>query len=166
MTTEVRDELKIGPPRPGHLFQLSRKLRQIDRKELAAVSDKDPYSDLLYSASVSNPCWVLTKNEQPIAIGGVAPHFDDAELGVPWFLATDDIDDSHVSYWLAAHSRELVDKIQGKFQRLENYVSAENGRTIAWLKWLGFEIGEPAELGRNGERLCRIYKERPACACL
>ena len=172
MNTEICESLRLVDPRPKHLEYLSKGLRQIDRKELAAVSDGDTFSDLVYSASVSKPCWVLVKDsdcgenggvlgdDEPVAIGGVAPNFDQPDLGVPWFLATDKIKLDCVRCWLAHHSRALIDEIQSKFPRLENYISAENETTIRWLTWLGFELGPPEPLGRNGEMLRRIYRER------
>ena len=164
MTIETRDELRLVEPTHQHLASVARRLRKIDRQELAAVSAQDPYADILYSASVSDPCWVLTRNDVPIAVGGVAQHFDADELGVPWFLATDDISDSRVRFWLASKSKEFIGLLHERFRKLENFISAENSITIKWLTHLGFEIGEPKPIGRNGEMLCRIYKEQPECA--
>lgn len=164
MTIEIRDELKLVEPNPKNLVSVAKRLRKIDRDELSAVSAQDPVSDVIYSASVSDLCWVLTRNDVPIAIGGVAQHFDEEDLGVPWFLATDEISDSRVRFWLAAKSHEFIGMMHEKFRKLENFISAENHVTIKWLTHLGFQIGDPKPIGRNGEMLCRIYKEQPECA--
>jgi len=159
MKTETRPALLLAHPTSDDYFRIAQHLREIDRKELAAVTNEPPHASILYSAFVSDPCWVLRRGDEPVAIGGVAQSLKDPELGVPWFLATESLSDREIRFWLANNSRRLIKEIQNKFSRLENFIAADNEVTREWLAWLGFEIGPPQCLGRNGEMMCRIYRE-------
>lgn len=160
MTTDTQLSFEIVPPEQRHLVSLALRLRQCDRNELAAVTDRDPLTSLLFSSMISDPCWVLTVDGRPAAIGGVAPKIDEEDMGIPWFMATDDIEEKQVRHWLAQNSRRFLDDILSNYSRLENYINAENETTKTWLQWLGFEIGPAEPLGRKGELMSRIRMER------
>jgi hypothetical protein len=154
-------EIILAPPSPNDLYSLACRLRDIDKRELAAVTEDDPYSNILYCSMQSDPCWVLIYYDDPVAIGGAAPHLEREGFGIPWFMATDEVDTNKaIRMWLAEHSKSLIAKLHERYRRLENYISAENKTTMTWLEWLGFQIGEAERLGRNGEMLRRIYREQ------
>ena len=150
----------VVPPEQGHIVSLAERLRQCDRKELSAVTERDPLTTLIYSTMISDPCWVLVVNEKPVAIGGVAPKIDEDSTGIPWFMATDEIERQPVRQWLARNSRQFVDQILSRYSVLKNYINAENETTKSWLSWLGFEIGPAEPLGRHGELMSQIRMER------
>ncbi len=76
-------------------------------------------------------------------IGGVAS---------PWLVTGKPVD-QHKKLFLR-ETRDGVEKMRLLFPVLRNYVHAEYTETIRWLKWLGFNIGEPKPMGPHGAPFC------------
>ena len=85
----------------------------------------------------------------PAFVGGVVAA-DDAETGRVWMMATPAVDRAKKFY--LRETRRQVGLMLEMFNRLETKVSVEYPRSLRWLEWLGFKIGEAVEM--NG-RLVR-----------
>ena len=85
----------------------------------------------------------------PAFVGGVVAA-DDAETGRVWMMATPAVDRAKKFY--LRETRRQVGLMLEMFDRLETKVAVEYPRSLRWLEWLGFKIGEAVEM--NG-RLVR-----------
>lgn len=94
----------------------------------------------------------------PAAMAGVAPAGILSFTGRPWMLATPALDSAPRTL-LARLSQRHVAIMLRLFPRLENWVHADNRRSLRWLKWCGFVIDEPRACGVAGELFHRFYKE-------
>lgn len=61
----------------------------------------------------------------------------------PWLIPTQKIKDKRYKYVFLAASKRWVKHLLTKYTALENWGSASHDRAIRWLKWLGFQTGEP-----------------------
>ena len=75
----------------------------------------------------------------------------------PWLLGTDAI--RLVARDFLRHSRGYVYEMQRGFERLENYVHAENVLSRRWLIWCGFTIEMNAPVFFNGEVFYPFWRE-------
>ena len=85
----------------------------------------------------------------PAFVGGVV-QADDAVTGRVWMMATPAVDRAKKFY--LRETRRQVGLMLEMFDRLETKVAVEYPRSLRWLEWLGFKIGEAVEM--NG-RLVR-----------
>jgi RimJ/RimL family protein N-acetyltransferase len=74
----------------------------------------------------------------PILIFGVCPS-DDPDVGVPWFLAVPEF--RRGARTLKEQAPNWVEWMHRRYRKLENYVAADNHAALAFLSYLGFEIG-------------------------
>ena len=59
-------------------------------------------------------------------------------FGSPWLLGTDKLIDTKKEF--IPQAKEWVERINGDYPLLLNYVHADNAVSIKWLKSLGFEF--------------------------
>ena len=79
----------------------------------------------------------------PAFVGGVVAA-DDAETGRVWMMATPAVDRAKKFY--LRETRRQVGLMLEMFDRLETKVAVEYPRSLRWLEWLGFKIGEAVEM--------------------
>ncbi len=75
---------------------------------------------------------------KPEFIYGVASDHEDATIGIPWLLATDDF--KITKTWLKRCKYEVFPEMVSEYPILRNYTLSKNTDTIRWLTWLGFSF--------------------------
>lgn len=114
------------------------KLREQDRTEIKLSSGDPTVGVMLRSLEMSDEAWVaLTESGELFGIYGVA---EVQGFGSPWMVATPEV--YKYSRELVRDGRTWVQSILPRYPRLFNFVHVENTRSIAWLRRLGFIIGE------------------------
>lgn len=123
-------------------------LRASDRDEVWASHKEDPIVACIASVGASTMAWAGYYDDRPVCVFGVAPVNLLGGIGSPWLLGTDE---------LATHSlrflrrcRPYVRRMLGVYPTLVNHVDDRNEASKEWLRWLGFELGEPAPHGPFG----------------
>jgi len=114
-------------------------MREIDRIECAAKG-RTPRQGLAVSLAGSRFALTAKVDGSPHAMFGVWEHSLVSSIGRPWFLGTDAVFDHPRD--LLVYGPRVVAFMHGSFRRLENVVSARNVRALAFLKKLGFEVGD------------------------
>lgn len=140
--------------RLGHLEPLARRICAADVKEVADMSAMAVFSALRLSLLVSHESWAGTIDGHPVCAFGLGIGCNLAETAMPWLLTTDAMR-LHAPAFLR-RNRQMVARWSAEWRVLENYVSAENGRAIKWLGWLGFEIQPAAPYGPFGKPFHRF----------
>lgn len=137
----------IRPSRPEDVKLLGPKIREIDRREVRAMSGLEPEEALALSFERSTRVFsALTGDGKIIQMWGVGPvgpllGF----VGMPWLLASDILQRPEVSREFIRQSRPYARELEEGFTRLENRVHAENRLAIRWLKWLGYCFADKPE---------------------
>lgn len=118
-------------------------MRAEDVRECAAMGH-GPKQALRMGLRASIVALTAMVDGRPEAMLGVAPINLMEDLGSPWMLGTDVVMD---------HGRELlawgpgiVAGLHRYFARLENLVSADNGKAIRLLRRWGFEVADDVRL--------------------
>jgi hypothetical protein len=128
-------------------------MRAADVAEITAQIPADVI-DILRQ-SVERSAWSRTVysvedgRETLVAIYGVGDYGGLPNVGVPWMLATDDLEKYQLTFLKKCKSR--VQDMHDSFGTLMNYVHSKNTVSIQWLKWMGFELGDPIVMGHAGE---------------
>jgi hypothetical protein len=132
----------------AHAKDLGPRLRQADRDEVEAGSGM-PAEDVLVLAvahAKKAHAWIL--DGELVAISGISGSLVDQAVGVIWMLASDGVD--RVPKLLLKGQRQYVrDLLQGH-DMLLNFVDNRNIKAQRWLRWLGFQVGDPRPFGAAG----------------
>lgn len=147
--------LSIRQPQNGDASLIQ--LRAIDIKEIYAVSGRTPQAALQNAFERSPRAWVITKRGEPIAAFGVGAYESHPGLGCPWLLASDELE-KHPQF-IGRTSRKYLNEMTRGFSMLTNYVHKDNTRSIQWLTWLGFSLGEDREF--SGEPFIQFMRYQP-----
>lgn len=89
---------------------------------------------------------------RPLCIGGVCPQETEyGDQGLIWMLGTD-LFDREMRYpmqrrLLARATLTVVQEFATEWPRMGNMAYAENKRSLRWLQWLGFDLGDPVLVG-------------------
>ena len=136
---------------------LSTRLKEMDLREIAAVSARGSYVVLRSGLEGSEDCRVGTVDGIPLCMYGVRKLSHLSDTGTIWMLGTAEVDKHFMKF--GRECRKELKKQMGNLRMVENYCHVENRKTIVWLKWLGFKFEKPAPYGRKKEMFCRFYME-------
>lgn len=141
----ARNRVTIEKMEPWHLEVVAENCREMDRREIYLTCLLRPKQALELTAQEAVASWCALLDGKPVAVFGVnyLSHLDNT--GVPWFVATDDIVKCRIQ--ALKLSRKYFDRMARAFRVMENYVWVENTVAVHWLKWMGFDMGEPEIYG-------------------
>jgi len=142
----------------AHVEQMLPHVRQADRDEAMAAYGWPAESMLGAAVKNSDIAWAGLVDDQVACLFGVQGATILSEVGFPWLIGTDLVD-AHAKAFLR-RNRKMVDVMLDRYPLLENYVDVRNTRSIAWLKWLGFEMGEPQPYGVYRMPFIKFWKAR------
>jgi hypothetical protein len=132
-------------------------LRGADVDELTDGPGISPAWGVAYSIAGSRPGYAALADGKTAVIFGIGPSLEKG-LGVPWLLATEEIERHPVTFYRA--SKRLFPKVTEGYDRLVNWVDARNTLSLRWLAWLGFETGPPVSFGVRGLDFRRMSWEK------
>lgn len=145
-----------------HIAFVAQHMRQTDIDELQAAGT-EPYPALYFGMLTSEECYAALIDSVPVCIFGI--RIETWKWNIPWLLGTDEVDRSKKVFM--KESRRLFAELSGRYPNMRNMVDARNVKSIAWLKWLGFEFGEPIAHKASGLPFFPFKKESErACAML
>lgn len=126
--------------KPVHLNRIANNIREIDAREIKAVTGQTAKEGL--RASLRHADFALTAmlDDKPIAMMGVRTVSAIDQTGVPWFLGTDEVSDCVRDF--VKYGPRVLKAMHTHCKYLENYVARENYKALRLLRFLGFEIDE------------------------
>ncbi len=147
-----------------HLEYVAEHCRETDRKEIYLQSGLDPHLALDVTAEFAEGAWAGIHKGVPVAVFGVNRASILSDIGVPWLVATDGIMDCQIAFLRLG--RNHMKRIFRAFPVMSNYVWEKNHAAIRWLKWLGFDIGEPETYGAGHAQFRRFTRGEPCAPAL
>lgn len=130
-------------------------LRDADLQEFS-LGSKDPYWVLLNGVAASDDVQVLTYDDQPYFMGGVAV----TPIGnIVWACGTNAVKE-HVQN-LLADSELIIEGWLEDYGLLQNLIWAGNKTHMRWLKHMGFTLDNT--YSHNNETYQHFYKGAPLC---
>lgn len=148
--------LTIERYKDEHGEALASLIRPIDAKEIYLIAMIEPLAAIRATAANMTAAWTAHCDGKLACIFGINRKNALSEIGVPWLLGTSEIDNMPVSFLRA--SRDYYARYCHAFPQMENWVLAENKVSADWLRWLGFDMEEPAPFGIFGAKFIRFTK--------
>lgn len=143
-------------------------LRAEDQIECEAASGLSWKEALAFAVQNSDEASVLLLDGRIVGLFGLTAVPGAPTCAVPWMLAGDELFSCSVLRTLFSRgSRDVVESMFAKYNRLENFVAAKNKKAIRFLDWLGFEFDEtPITLFDPTVEFIHFWMERrkPKCA--
>lgn len=116
-------------------------LRPSDREECNAHTEAAARTTLETAWKASSHAWTAKSAEgTPIAILGLVPAPGMSDTGIPWLLCTDEADSMQRA--IVKYTPEYLSVLQAIYPKLFNVVPSTSTKTLAWLKRLGFTLGD------------------------
>lgn len=134
--------------RPGDVEFLAANLRAADHAEVIASHGEDVLGALFEAVNGSTHVFAAERDGRLIALWGFAPVNFTAGIGCPWALGTDEM--FRIGRSMTRLARASLAIVYPLYPTLRNHVDARNTRSVAWLRMLGFVIGEPVPYGVAG----------------
>lgn len=131
-------------------------IRPMDRREIYYLSLVSPEAAIRCSSAHAVASWAALVDGVPAAVFGISRATRVSEIASPWMMATPVAD--RLPRAVAMHSLIYFSRFCRAFPRMENHVLAENIKVVRWLRWLGFDMDEPAPYGAFGAPFIRFGK--------
>lgn len=151
----------LVPAEDWHAVAIAENPRPADVVELAALGTT-PMAAMRNGMDRSLRPMTGMLDGVPVCMFGATPYSLLGGIGVPWLIGSAGMDSLTAHKALLRASRLAVAQMRQQFPTLLfNAVDDRNEAAKRWLAWLGFEIGQPLAIGRNGE-LFRVFSWRPS----
>lgn len=143
---------------PDHVLELAENMRQADVDECWAAGRLRPFQAVSMSVLASRDTKVGLVDGRVACMWGVATVAFTDDSGQPWLLATDLLRRHKKSF--LHESKVWMDAYKARYNLLVNVVDDRNKDAIRWIKWLGFDLGEPMAYGPDRMPFRRFIWER------
>jgi hypothetical protein len=140
-----------------HFEHIINTMREIDRKEALLSNGLSEREAMEFTRDTAIASFCALYDGVPVLVFGIGRRTPIDHVGVPWLVANDMIDDHPLKLLKAA--RVYFDRMHKEFECMENYILAENVKSIRFLKWLGFEFDEPKRAGVGNGLFIRFGKK-------
>lgn len=118
---------------------LAPRLKEADRREIVAATGLPVKQILELGLMMSDECFVMvSKDDIPGGIFGVHGLPEDQTIGVPWMVTSDLLRTEGIQFLRECST--WIERLQGNYQMLLNYVDKRHTVAIRWLKWCGFRF--------------------------
>lgn len=130
--------IEVIPAKPSHIGPIAVRMREVDKLECWAMGHS-PKNALRTGLMGSTVAWTVLIDGRPEAMLGATPVNILEGRGRPWLLMTDVGGRNRKALVRLGHI--YTDALHQQYPILENWVAAENNRTIRWLARLGYAVG-------------------------
>lgn len=144
----------LRPATLNDAVSLAPRLRAADKAELRACGHLDTEMVLIESIVLSDEAWAYEAGGKVLALMGVV---GEDTYGVPWLLGSDELFNHRKAIMQLPF--EYVPRWVEKYGKLMNIVHTGNHRSVRWLKYIGFTLGEPVQF--NGHFFYPFTMSKP-----
>ena len=139
--TRAIPEVGLIPTTVEHVRYLAGRVRVEEFLQTGQVFGQTPEEAALASLATSRMTYTLTLCGVPVACGGVSPHPDMAELGMPWMLVSEEAT-HHRKDLLGATCAAMLDVPDHFPAGMVTVIDSRFVKAIRWAEHLGFDISE------------------------
>lgn len=148
----------VLPANDEHAYLLAPQLRAEDVAECLAGGYSSGLHSLLVSLAVSDEAYALLFDGEVAALFGVARGSLLNGTAAVWLLTGHLADKYRIAF--VRNMRIALAYLASKWPVLGNMVDARYTKAIRFLKYLGFEFGEPVFIGRDGVAFIPYWNRR------
>lgn len=154
-------DVQIVPYEKAHGEFIAANMRALDRREIFQLAALTSWNAIEMSTATADRVHTAMIDGEPGAIWGINRKSIFSDIGVPWLLATDAIEKPVRR--VLAESVRYFKAFEELYEYQENWVLTEHEKAVKWLRWLGFEMEEPAPFGPFGVSCIRFGKGLDQC---
>ena len=151
-------DVHIVPATQEHIEDILPNVRAADTREFMAINGWDSRRVLETGLRTSTFSAAGLVNGRVVTIFGVAPKSMICGSGIPWLVATDELEKYQLIF--LRRCRKAVNAMLSVYPYLENYVDERNHVAKSWLHWLGFHLDDALPYGKDGLNFHRFYMEK------
>lgn len=151
-------EVKFVKPTRDLIDVIANDMRQADVNEVWASNHQTPIEALTDGWEISDYSVIVTVNNEPCVMIGLAIRDILSGSGVIWMLGTE----GALKYkrQFLKQVPVIIEEMLTICPNLFNYVHVKNKISIKWLKWIGFTLDEPLPHGYDGELFQKFHLKR------
>jgi hypothetical protein len=151
---------RIEAATPEAVAYVARNLRACDAAELEATVGHDHHEATLAlcTAGAVSAVVAVDSDDTPLGVFGVSTLSLIYNVGCPWAVATTRAQLFRSA--LVAVGRLYTAAMLEQYEVLENWVDARNAQSVAWLRHLGYTIGEAKPYGARSLPFHHFWIER------
>lgn len=109
---------------------------------------RTPEQSVLYSIERSTHAWSGFADGEIGAVFGLGAASLVADDAMPWLIPTPLVRHHRIAF--LRRSKTLISEALELYPMLSGHVESEFTDSIAWLRWLGFSVGEPKHVSSLG----------------
>ena len=142
----TRNVVDVVPARPEHAAMLVALMAPKDLAVFAELGEGDPAAVIRDGIARSVMTWCGREDGAPLCIGGVIPIGGVlSDEGLIWMVSQPGLE-RHKKRFLR-ESRAGLARARAMYPVLRNFVDARYPKSLRWLGWLGFSIGDETRIG-------------------
>jgi hypothetical protein len=149
-------KVEIVQARVSHIPHIAARIRPADEVELWDFACVTPAQAMYHGLNQARIAKTGFINGEAVAMFGCNTVSAVSGVGRPWLIGTDLLDKYPKTF--LRRCRPGIEKMFADYKRLENYIDVRNVKAIAWLTWLGFEMGEPEPMGLYKKPFIKFHK--------
>lgn len=147
--------VSVEPSTPEDVEELSRTMREDDRKEIMASGGLRPHASLRLATSLSEVALTIKVDGEVLAIFGVQRLSLTPDVVLPWAL-TSGLADRYKKI-VFSMSKLVLAGLMKQYPIMFNYVDARYGKALRWAKRIGFTVASsPEKYGLEGRDFYKI----------
>lgn len=127
-------------------LEVARNISFPDRAEIMAAVGTGPEAALHYCFLMSFRCWSVVYEGRCAFVFGLAR--EDWKWVTPWAFSTPEVSRFPVAFLKG--SRSVTARLFARYPYMRSRVDARHGKSIAWLRFMGFTLGKPQPYGVYG----------------
>lgn len=140
-----------------HIKTMAPIVREADRQEVWASSQKEPEEALVESFNLATNAWTMKHGDDIVCIFGITPISLLDDQMIVWLLSSVHVEKYSMPFLRAC--RSFLKVLMAKYNSMENFVDARYKESVRWLKWLGFDVSEPEPFGKLNMPFHRVKME-------
>lgn len=141
--------VKIVPATRVHVWAIMGRLRGSDNAGFELAGDDTAAIIMIDELERSTVAYAAVADGQVAAIWGARTETIFADDAYIWMVGSTLIEQYPLTF--LRHSRRVVAHLRTMYKRLYGLVLCDYAESVAWLRWLGFDVSEP----QDGLRLFR-----------
>ena len=127
-------------------LEVARNISPADWDEIAAASAMFPDEALRECYLKSFRCWSVVYGGRCVFVFGLAR--EDWKWVAPWAFSTPEVSRFPIAFLKG--SRSVASALFSRYPYMRNWVDARHEKSISWLTFMGFKLGEPQPYGVYG----------------
>ena len=148
--------IRVEPCSEEYIKRLAPNLAEADLREVWTMERRGPEESMMSAWKKGNETWALLSDDTVITIYGIIDASLISTTGRPWNFSCKDV--GKFAKTFIKQSVAVERKWQDEYSFLTNFVDSRHTKACRWIKWLGYTLDKPVEIGPDKVPFFRFWK--------